>query len=82
MNMAKLMEMDGFETKDLYLSAYLKAKGLSLVDTRRDGSRVFFVFENKEKAGDLLREFFNGGKVSVSLFVKAISDLKTLIHMR
>jgi len=76
------MEINQFETKDLYLSAYLKAKGLSLADTRRDGSRVFFIFEDKEKAENLLKEFFNGGRVSVSLFVKAISDLKTLIHMR
>jgi hypothetical protein len=80
--MAKIMEMDRFETKDLYLSAYLKAKGLSLLDTRRDGSRVFFVFGDKEEAANLLKEFFNGGKVSVSLFVKAISDLKTLIYMK
>ena len=80
--MAKVMEMDKFETKDLYLSAYLKARGLHLIDTRRDGSRVFFIFKNRGKGEDLLREFFGDGKVDVSLFVKAISDLKTLIHMR
>ena len=34
-----------YETTDLYLGAFLKAHGLSLLDRRLDGRRVPFVFE-------------------------------------
>ena len=80
--MNKVMEMDRFEAKDLYLASFLKAKGLSLIDTRRSNGRVFFIFGNKEKAQDLLKQFYNGGSINISLYTKALYDLKTLIHMR
>lgn len=74
------MEMKSFETRDLYLASYLKSKGLHLIDTRRENGRVFFAFENKEKAEELRKEFYNGGTVSISLFTKAIQDLKSIIY--
>ena len=80
----RTMEIDKeniFESKDLYFSAYCKAKGLILIDTRRSNGRVFFIFDNKKKAESLLREFFNGdGMVNISLFTKALQDLKTIIY--
>ena len=76
-----IMEMETmFKTRDLYLASFLKAKGLSLLDTRRENARVFFIFEDKEKAEGLKKEFFNGGVVSISLFTKAVQDLKSLIY--
>ena len=69
-----------FRSKDLYLSAFLKARGLDLIDTWREGNKVFFIFEDKRKAEELLKDFCNGGLVNISLFTKAIQDLKTLIY--
>ncbi len=72
---------ESFATHDFYLSAYLKAKGLPLLGARRAGHRVIFTFPDKEKALLYVSEFFNGGLICVSLYTKAIQDLKTLINM-
>ena len=79
----KVMDMskeNTFKSKDLYLCAFLKASGLDLTDTWREGNKVFFIFEDKRKAEELLKEFCSGGVVNISLFTKAIQDLKTLIY--
>lgn len=79
--MFRVMEMGNstYETKDLYIAAFLRARGLELVGTRRNGSRVFFCFRGKNEAENLTRDFLNGAQVDVSLYTKAIQDLKTII---
>ena len=71
--------MNTYATSDLYLSAYLKAKGLRLMDKRRDGNKFVFVFDDRADRKELIREFFNDGLVSITAFKNAIQDLKTMV---
>ena len=68
-----------YETADLYLSAYLKAKGLRLIDKRKSGNKFFFIFDDRSDRKELIEEFFNDGLVSITAFKNAIQDLKTMV---
>ena len=68
-----------YATSDLYLSAYLKAKGLKLMDKRRDGNKLVFIFGDRADRKELIMEFFNDGLVSITAFKNAIQDLKTMV---
>lgn len=71
--------MNTYETSDLYLSAFLKAKGLKFVDKYRRGERFVFIFEDRPDRQDLIREFFNDGMINITSFKNAIQDLKTMV---
>ena len=66
-------------TSDLYLSAFLKARGLRLIDTEKRGSKSVFIFDDREDRKKLIQEFFNDGLVSITAFKNALQDLKTLV---
>ena len=68
-----------YTTSDLYLSAYLKAKGLRLLYKRRDGNKFVFIFDDRQDRKDLIQEFFNDGMVNITAFKSAIQDLKTMV---
>ena len=69
-----------YETTDLYLGCFLKARGLKLQDVKRDGRRATFVFEDRPDRGQLVREFYNDGTVKVSDFKNALQDLKAVVY--
>lgn len=71
--------MNTYETSDLYLSAFLKAKGLRFVDKCKRGERFVFIFEDRSDRQDLIREFFNDGMINITSFKNAIQDLKTMV---
>ena len=68
-----------YQTSDLYLSAFLMAKGLKLVDKSRNGHKFIFFFDDREDRKELIQEFFNGGLVNVTAFRGALQDLKTMV---
>ena len=72
--------MGTYKTSDLYLSAFLKAKGMRLVDKVRDGNRFVFVFDDRSDRHLLIQEFFNDGSVSITAFKNALQDLKTIVY--
>jgi hypothetical protein len=68
-------------TTDFYLAAYLKAKGLKLVEvTKENGGRSTFVFEDDMQRDNLLRDFYNDGLIEVGRYKSALQDLKAIIH--
>ncbi len=69
-----------YETTDLYLSAFLKARGLLLVDRRLDGRRVTFVFADRTDRRSLVTEFYGNGQVYVNDYVHALQDCKAAIY--
>jgi hypothetical protein len=73
----KLMET--YRTSDLYLSAFLKAKGMRLKDKVGNGGRFVFIFDDREDRKQLIQEFFNDGLVSITAFKNALQDLKTMV---
>lgn len=73
------MYMEKFETSDLYLTAYLKSKGMKMVGTKKGGRRVTFIFEDNIERQTYVDEFFNHGTVDITDFKNIAQDLKTLI---
>lgn len=71
--------METYKTSDLYLSAFLKAKGLKLVDKRRMGDKFIFVFDDRADRKELIQEYFNDGSVNITAFRGALQDLKTMV---
>ena len=71
-----------YRTSDLYYAAYLRVAGVPLVETEREGSRVFFVFEKVEGIRDLKKEYFNRtAKVPALSYADEIRNMKALTHM-
>jgi len=69
-----------FVTSDLYLSAFLKARGIKLIDQiRDDNKKIRFVFEDRKDRKRLIQEYFNNGSVNITDFKNALQDLKTIV---
>ncbi len=71
--------MNTYRTSDLYLSAFLKARGMRLKDKFRNGNKFVFIFDDRDDRKELIQEFFNDGTVSITAFKNAIQDLKTMV---
>ena len=71
--------METYRTSDFYLAAFLKAKGMRIIDREKSGMRVTFVFDDQPDRKILVVEFFNDGMVGIGAFRNAIQDLKTMV---
>jgi len=69
-----------YETHDIYLAAYLMVSGCDLVRRRRQGARVYFVFQNKAGPIEELREAYYSGRAKVVAirFAQEIISMKQL----
>jgi hypothetical protein len=72
-------EQREYVTADFYLSCFLKARGLKLLDAVREGRRTTFVFEDNDIRKQLVKDFYNDGTVEVNAFKNAIQDLKAIV---
>jgi len=68
-----------YKSSDLYLSAFLKSKGVILHNIKRSGNRVVFVFRDDGNVPDLVKEYFNDGIVKVLSFKASLADLRSII---
>ena len=74
------MEQEGYRTKILNIAAYLYACNLELVDTIKINGDVFFIFTPKDKAEQLVEDYFAGtARISPREFVARLNDLRDLI---
>jgi negative regulator of genetic competence, sporulation and motility len=71
--------MKTYATSDLYLSAYLKSRGMKITDKEIEGRRTTFIFEDVSNRADLIRDFYNEGPVNITAFVHAIQDIKAIV---
>lgn len=71
--------MKTFTTTDMYLSAYLKSRGMKIIDKEIDGRRTTFIFEDVPNRAELIRDFYNEGPVNITDFVHAIQDIKAIV---
>lgn len=72
---------NGYRTSDLYYAAYLKVAGVMLVETEREGGRVYFVFENNTNISDLKQQYFNrSSKVPALTYADEVKAMKALTH--
>ncbi|MCB9584553.1 MAG: hypothetical protein H6718_04115 [Polyangiaceae bacterium] len=72
---------DEYETNDLYFAAYLRAKGLVMVDMFRDRGKVFWVFEipKNRTVRELTTTWFAGDEVPALEFANAVKTLKSTL---
>lgn len=68
-----------FRSNDLYLCAYLCARGVPLTRTEKDRDRVFFIFRDKDQAQKFVAEYLNNGPIPVLDFKSYVRELKSLI---
>jgi hypothetical protein len=68
-----------YSTSDIYLSAFLKAKGMRLQDKRQIGNKCHFIFQDRQDRELLIQDFFNDGLVNITAFKNALQDLKALV---
>lgn len=75
------MEMETnkpFEVADLAVAAFLKARKIPLVGTRKEGNRVFFQFAHPDSQ-EVAFSYFNDAEIPASSYSQAIQELKTLL---
>jgi hypothetical protein len=69
-----------FECSDLYLSAFLKSRGVLFEGHKRgEGKRVIFVFQRQSDFEALLKSYYNDGPVPVLSFKSALRNLRDII---
>jgi hypothetical protein len=70
-----------FKTCDLYLAAFYVASGYKMISHDRDGSRIYFAFENDDNLSKLRNDYFaRSAMVAASVYADAIKSLKNLCH--
>ncbi|MBA7491098.1 hypothetical protein ES702_01643 [subsurface metagenome] len=69
-----------YGTVDLYLGAYLRARGIKLLDLDRSGRRVTFIFEDSDKTRKLVKNFYDDGEVKINDYKSALKDLKSMTY--
>jgi hypothetical protein len=71
------------ETKDLYLASLWYAKGVRMVDIRRNGKECYFIFEDKEKCKEIEKRYWSKEEVVIAKeFTDAVKTLKGLLFSR
>ena len=55
-----------YSTSDLWLSAFLKARGLKIIRIEGNNRRAAFVFEDTPNRKDLIEEFYNNGLIGIT----------------
>jgi len=68
-----------YRTADLYLSAFLKSKGIILQGTEKETGKVFFIFQNEGNIKGLINKYFNDSDVGVLSYKAALRDLRSII---
>lgn len=69
-----------YKTSDLYLSGFLKAKGLHLVGVEKDCDKIIFIFKgNGERIRGFINGFYNDSRIGVLRYKAALRDLRSLI---
>jgi len=73
------LKMKTYATSDLYLGAYLKSRGMKIIDKELEGRRVTFIFQDVPNREEVVQDFYNQGPVNITDYVHAIQDIKGAI---
>jgi len=68
-----------YRTSDLYLSAFLKSKGIILQGIDKENGNVTFIFQNDGSIQGLINGYFNDSDIPVLRYKAALRDLRSLI---
>jgi len=75
-------ENKSYNTVDLYLASFLKARGVRFIDINGPDKKAIFVFEDTPRVHELAKEFHKNGTVGVIEFIHSLRDFKSLIFNR
>jgi len=68
-----------YETTDLSLAAFLKAKGWFIRFKSFSGKCIFSFVDDAELREDII-SYFNNGKIGITDYKNAVMDLKVIVH--
>ena len=74
------MDTNVYSTDHLYVAAYLVCSGHDIVGTRRDGSRVAFIFQQSPQLAAAVASYLADGVIPARHFSFALLKLKRTIH--
>ena len=70
-----------FETRDFYLTCFLRCVGYELLVLRPEGRRRVFVFRDSDaRRGDVIAFYGDGASVRPLAFSTTIKDMKALLY--
>jgi len=71
-----------FETRDLYLAAFLETQGFQLLEVRRelDSRRCVFVFSDRRDREEMIASYWADAPVPARSFVAACKELKQRVY--
>lgn len=73
-------EIDKFFVKDIYIASLLYSCQLKLIKIEKESNFLWFIFENKIKAGELTDRYWRKDiQVDARTFVDSIRILKDMI---
>lgn len=72
-------DLPTLKTKDLNLTAFLSARGSSLLAVDRKGGACYFTLE-AEDIEELVRDFYGNGNVRILDFCGRLRQLRAIIH--
>ena len=76
-----MIQTQFYENKDFYLSAFLMASGLDLVEHRRQGPISVFRFIKNSKLINLVDQYYtDSGEVKPMRYSTYIRTLKSILH--
>jgi hypothetical protein len=69
-----------YRTPDLYQSAFLLTKGITLIGTERAEGRAFFLFRDEGRVRELVEQYFGNALIPALSFKSSLRELKSLLH--
>lgn len=77
--MNNLSNSASYESRDIYLSAVLKASGLRLIKVTNRGGKGYFCFENSPRLNDIIALYHNDElNINAKSLFACWKDLKSL----
>ncbi|HLG17807.1 MAG TPA: DUF5659 domain-containing protein [Blastocatellia bacterium] len=67
-----------FETSDLNLSSFLRCRGFTIEDIKRQNGKTVFVFDDTTGLRTAIVDYANDAAVGVRSFCNTVRDLKGL----
>jgi len=75
-----MKESASFETVDLILASFLRARGFEIAGVRSHDSRATFSFAQSDMLQHAVLDYINDGPVGVRTFSNTLRDLKALVR--
>jgi hypothetical protein len=70
-----------YETTDMRLTAYLRCKGLAVVELKQDKGKITFVLAvGSCNIRQYVMDYFNGAEISAIAFMNKLNETKTLMR--